>query len=311
MQGAPARAASAGTSAGAAEWMALHGVGGAVERATAAVLAARPVCPLSGLADALCGDAPAGPHADFIEPAEVYLSRHAVSHRVAAALAELTARRPESPLRALADGLRRRRHFGGLGRSQGRAADGSQPCSSDPGGPCSACPSASSGGPRLIGQCHVWLTCLNHMIDQQVSTPIVSAKGFKVGHLSVDIVPLDANGKEGPWDDCEEQDPFVEDPEELLGRSNCFIVRIRSGRFDESRWPRCRCRYRVSEHSDWPDWFSSEEVPVAADGTFNVGCDHTHCILWDRDLLRIFERTPAVFQVLGPAETGGEAAGPS
>ena len=45
-------------------------------------------------------------------------------------------------------------------------------------------------------------------------------------------VPCDSNHKEGPWEDNEENDPFVDDPNDLLDEEIAFKVKISNIVFD-------------------------------------------------------------------------------
>lgn len=82
-------------------------------------------------------------------------------------------------------------------------------------------------GYQLIGEADVWLQSLGNMIDLDAEPVVLSPSGAQEAKLTVQIVPLDVNGNEGPWeDDNEALDPFVDSPDELKGKVIQFAVKV-------------------------------------------------------------------------------------
>eukprot|EP01002_Notosolenus_urceolatus_P002286 NODE_16037_length_316_cov_3.408240_g14871_i0.p2 GENE.NODE_16037_length_316_cov_3.408240_g14871_i0~~NODE_16037_length_316_cov_3.408240_g14871_i0.p2 ORF type:complete len:95 (-),score=18.94 NODE_16037_length_316_cov_3.408240_g14871_i0:32-289(-) len=65
----------------------------------------------------------------------------------------------------------------------------------------------------------------------------------RIGDIYVDLLPCDKNGTEGPWDDDDPVDPFVDDPNELLNTSIVFSVCIQRLEFDFAQREGSRCKY--------------------------------------------------------------------
>ncbi|XP_076455652.1 kinesin-like protein KIF28 isoform X2 [Babylonia areolata] len=77
-----------------------------------------------------------------------------------------------------------------------------------------------------IGSVKVWIKSLAFMIEMKEQLEVTNFSGQAVGLLNVEIVPSDEKGKEYTDDD----DKFVDDPEELLGKNVSFVVKIVSAR---------------------------------------------------------------------------------
>ena len=58
----------------------------------------------------------------------------------------------------------------------------------------------------------MWLQSLANMIEHEADASILAVTGQNEGRIKVSIMPCDQHGKEGPWDDDEDNDPFVDDP---------------------------------------------------------------------------------------------------
>ncbi|KAJ8041556.1 Kinesin-like protein KIF28P [Holothuria leucospilota] len=85
----------------------------------------------------------------------------------------------------------------------------------------------------LIGTANVFLQSLGFALDFDDKITITDFKGNEEGHLYVNITPCTQQGK--PLAD---EDSFVEDPAELLGKPFHFKVTIRSGEIHKSRFSR-------------------------------------------------------------------------
>jgi kinesin family protein 1 len=96
---------------------------------------------------------------------------------------------------------------------------------------------------QLVGEADVWLQPLCNMIDIDLAPPLLNVGGGKEGDLSIQVVPLDKNNDEGPWDD-DDLDPFVEDADELKGTDIRFAVKVSQLRFDVDLSQGGRPKYR-------------------------------------------------------------------
>jgi len=124
---------------------------------------------------------------------------------------------------------------------------------------------------QLVGECDVWLRSLANMIEHHADPCILAPSGKVEGRTQVSIVPCDSNHKEGPWEDNEENDPFVDDPNDLLDEEIAFKVKISNIVFDMGQ-ERAHCkfhhtfvRYRIDptdrdgENSEWNETEKCEE----------------------------------------------------
>jgi DNA repair exonuclease SbcCD ATPase subunit len=69
---------------------------------------------------------------------------------------------------------------------------------------------------QQIGTAMVYLSSLAHLIETELSTPILDYKGKQEGELMVDIRPTNMN----------EDDDFVEDARELIGNKLTFAIKL-------------------------------------------------------------------------------------
>ena len=77
--------------------------------------------------------------------------------------------------------------------------------------------------PMIIGQGQYLLQSLANMIDNPIQIPLIGSNYQNHGNLHVNILPTDANGVF----DEENEDLFIEEPEELLERGRLdFAVEI-------------------------------------------------------------------------------------
>lgn len=78
----------------------------------------------------------------------------------------------------------------------------------------------------LIGYVHVYLQSLGYMIELDEMLTITDYKGYERGLLRVLAIPCHPDGAELD----EDEDAFVEDPSELMGKSTSFRLKILSAR---------------------------------------------------------------------------------
>jgi hypothetical protein len=73
--------------------------------------------------------------------------------------------------------------------------------------------------PTLLGYCFYKLEPLAFLMRNQFTCSIISTKGYCVGNLTVDIIPLDEDGNEF--------EEMPDDPNELIGQPLNFKVYIK------------------------------------------------------------------------------------
>eukprot|EP01006_Ploeotia_vitrea_P048702 TRINITY_DN67264_c0_g1_i1.p1 TRINITY_DN67264_c0_g1~~TRINITY_DN67264_c0_g1_i1.p1 ORF type:complete len:940 (-),score=144.81 TRINITY_DN67264_c0_g1_i1:171-2990(-) len=123
--------------------------------------------------------------------------------------------------------------------------------------------------PQLIGEADVWLNALANMVEFSAQTSVLSHFGQVEGKMSVELQPCDSNGNTGPWDDDDDDlDPFVDDPQELLGETITFEVWIHGVQLDVSGGGVCKyektfVRYKFDINDDEEVWSQTKEDPMA------------------------------------------------
>lgn len=100
----------------------------------------------------------------------------------------------------------------------------------------------AAAGDILIGSVRVYLQSLCYMIEFEEKLAITDYKGNEVGHLEVAVFPCNADGTMmGDEDD----DPFVEDPSELVGASMNFLLKIKEAVGLPSKFSKnMHCKYK-------------------------------------------------------------------
>ncbi|OAF69255.1 hypothetical protein A3Q56_02996 [Intoshia linei] len=97
----------------------------------------------------------------------------------------------------------------------------------------------------VIGTANMFLQSLVHNLDMYDELTITDYKAQEEGILKVHLIPCTASGKE--LDD----NAFVSEPEELLGRTVHFKVKILSGRIKKARFSRGVCaKFRVYKEEE-------------------------------------------------------------
>ena len=122
----------------------------------------------------------------------------------------------------------------------------------------------------------MFLKALAYMVDCRADPLVLGSSGNDVGRVHVSILPLNQNGEEGPWLDSLEDDPFVENPWDLLDSEIAFKVRVTDVVFDAGSEACCRYYHtyvRYCVNSDDPDseWHETE---LCEDCTFNPRFKH-------------------------------------
>eukprot|EP01012_Entosiphon_sulcatum_P049946 TRINITY_DN68692_c0_g1_i1.p1 TRINITY_DN68692_c0_g1~~TRINITY_DN68692_c0_g1_i1.p1 ORF type:complete len:899 (+),score=165.89 TRINITY_DN68692_c0_g1_i1:50-2746(+) len=157
--------------------------------------------------------------------------------------------------------------------------------------------------PQLVGEADVWLQSLANMMDFRCSAPVLSVIGKAEGRVNVSLIPCDSKGREGPWDEDDPNDPFVDDPSELLGRSVTFCVHIDDIVFDSHGMSTCRynhtwLRYKINPQDPEEEWHCTTAVPNA---TFNPKFNHKsfHVYQVDQHVLNMFSKGRMLVQAWG------------
>lgn len=141
-----------------------------------------------------------------------------------------------------------------------------------------------------------------------MESAILSPFGQTEGKLSCRISPCDRNGGTGPWDEKdgnEDLDPFVDSPEELLGREVSFVISIPHLVLNVNveggqgcRYEKVYVRYKINHEDEDEEWTTTEpDNSSTFNPKFNFRQKHT--IKVDKDTLRRLEKGRMVFQVWG------------
>ncbi|KAK2143188.1 hypothetical protein LSH36_870g00010 [Paralvinella palmiformis] len=112
-----------------------------------------------------------------------------------------------------------------------------------------------------IGSVKVWLQSLAYMIELKEQLEITDFKGEEVGLLNVECVPCDKKGKEF----TEKDDVWLENPQDIEGKSLHFVVKIVSARGLPNRYTDVYAKYvvfmddeytstKVIKDTSNPDW---------------------------------------------------------
>ena len=159
--------------------------------------------------------------------------------------------------------------------------------------------------PQLIGETDVYLEALGNMIEHEADSSLLAPIGEPEGRIQLDICPLDANGNGGPWGDDDENDPFVESPEELLGKQISFVVRIKKIIFDVDLKDFSNCkhenvwvRYKLGLPGEEDGWVETEPIKEAS-FTPEINFKKTHTVQVDQDFLDSLKTRRVIFQVWG------------
>lgn len=169
---------------------------------------------------------------------------------------------------------------------------------------------------QRIGEADAWLAPLANMLEMEADTALLSPFGNVEGKLRLKIQPCDRNGRPGPFKDDDEMDPFVDNPEELLGReiqfqiniSQCVLnVDVEGGQ--GCRYEKCYVRYKLDMADDDEAW---TETPADPSSTFNpkFNFTKTHALKVDKEVLAKLQKGRMTFQVWGTVCDSGKRAAP-
>jgi len=162
---------------------------------------------------------------------------------------------------------------------------------------------------NLIGEADVWLASLANMMEFECDAPIISVVSKTEGRINVSLLPCDRNGGVGPWEDDDPLDPFVEEPEELLGKTIKFRIRIPDVIFNTSldkgstscRFCNTWCRFKWNVADPAEKW---TETPVFKESTFNpkYGFERDLTLAVTEEVLERLKSGRLVIQVWGILE---------
>eukprot|EP00667_Euglena_gracilis_P002387 EG_transcript_2387 len=161
---------------------------------------------------------------------------------------------------------------------------------------------------HLIGEADIWLQSLANMMEFDCDAPVISVISKTEGRINVSLLPCDRNGGTGPWEDDDPLDPFVEEPEELLGTTVRFKVQITDVIFSTSmdkggacQFSNTWCRYKWNVADFEEKW---TETPVCKESTFNpkFGFQKEHKLKVDQEVLERLKGGRIIIQVWGTVE---------
>ncbi|XP_070565342.1 kinesin-like protein KIF28P isoform X2 [Ptychodera flava] len=143
----------------------------------------------------------------------------------------------------------------------------------------------------LIGYVHVYLQSLAYMIELEETLAITDYKGLEKGHLRVEALPCKKNGKEF----SEDEDAFVEEPTEMLGKPMFFKVKIPSARGLPPQFKKSFCRYK---------FYLDKKMQQTKEIVGTTNPDFYHEQLFNsnpvtRQFLEYIENQPLVIEVWG------------
>eukprot|EP00668_Euglena_longa_P014107 GGOE01018079.1.p1 GENE.GGOE01018079.1~~GGOE01018079.1.p1 ORF type:complete len:918 (-),score=221.74 GGOE01018079.1:271-2829(-) len=163
----------------------------------------------------------------------------------------------------------------------------------------------------LIGEADIWLQSLANMMEFDSDAPVISVISKTEGRINVSLLPCDRNGGTGPWEDDDPLDPFVEEPEELLGTTIRFRLQITDVIFNMEKGSACQfsntwCRYKWNVADFEESW---TETPVCKESTFNpkFGFQKEHKLKVDQEALERLKAGRIIIQVWGTVEDNPQA----
>ncbi|KAK3605709.1 hypothetical protein CHS0354_013504 [Potamilus streckersoni] len=145
----------------------------------------------------------------------------------------------------------------------------------------------------LIGTANVFLQSLSFALDFDDTILVSDYKGNEEGTLKVDVTPCHQNGK------ALEEEYFVEDPKDLMGKPYHFKVDVKSAEISKSRYSKgIKVRYRVFDEKDYT------ETPLIK-GTLQPVFKHSRIVTFSKikkEHLEFFESGCITFLVYGMQE---------
>ncbi|XP_041372207.1 kinesin-like protein KIF28P [Gigantopelta aegis] len=92
-----------------------------------------------------------------------------------------------------------------------------------------------------IGSVKFWLQSLAYLIESKEQLEVTDFKGQEVGLLNVECIPCNEKGKEY----SENDDVFVDDPKELVGKQVCFNMKVLNARGLPNKFTDIYAKYLV------------------------------------------------------------------
>lgn len=157
---------------------------------------------------------------------------------------------------------------------------------------------------QLIGESEVYLASLGNMLENPVGVSVLSITGVQEGRLNVNIEPLGKDGSEGP-DFDDENDPFVDNPDEIKDTEIQFMIKVENLVFDvdlksggQPRFKDVFVRYKFNSR-DLDEKFT--ETKHDTSGGINLRFDHKskHKVFVDAATLNHIMKGKMTFQVWG------------
>ncbi|KAK0041455.1 kinesin-like protein KIF28P [Biomphalaria pfeifferi] len=145
----------------------------------------------------------------------------------------------------------------------------------------------------LIGTANVFLQSLSYALEFDDELPITDHQGHEEGKLKVTIIPCTQNGQ------SLDENSFVEDPTELLGKHFCFKIIIKAAEVYKSRYNLgIKVKYKL-----WGDKEFTETQMMK--GTLTPQFNHSRIVSIDNlksEHLEFFENHSITFLIYGKQE---------
>ena len=169
---------------------------------------------------------------------------------------------------------------------------------------------------QLVGEADVWLQSLGNMLESETDAPVMDPCASSQGRLHVSVNPLDAEGREGPWDDParESLDPFVDSAQELLGKDIAWNVAVQKMVFaDETCKTAEGCkyhdiwvRYKINAKDYTEPWTATKHSQGGAAMEASLDTTTKHSANVTKAMLLLLERGYIRFQVWGKLASAGK-----
>ncbi|XP_062578631.1 kinesin-like protein KIF28P isoform X1 [Saccostrea cucullata] len=97
-----------------------------------------------------------------------------------------------------------------------------------------------------IGSVKIWLQSTSYMISMKEQLDVIDYRGYEVGKVNIELVPCDKSGKE-----ISEDEVFVEDPSELIGKDVFFKLKLENAMGLPSKFTDLYAKY-IFNHEQKP-----------------------------------------------------------
>eukprot|EP00998_Keelungia_sp_KM082_P007574 NODE_376_length_2023_cov_62.188291_g369_i0.p1 GENE.NODE_376_length_2023_cov_62.188291_g369_i0~~NODE_376_length_2023_cov_62.188291_g369_i0.p1 ORF type:complete len:567 (-),score=123.56 NODE_376_length_2023_cov_62.188291_g369_i0:248-1948(-) len=155
---------------------------------------------------------------------------------------------------------------------------------------------------QLIGVATAWLKSLGNMMESSVTSAVLSSAGSREGEMVISICPCDKNGGEGPWDDDDDLDPFVDGPDELVGQEILFRVRIPSVKVHSpdgtNPYDNVYVRYKIQQDNENEIWSRSDKHNSPGAQVQLDFCEE-HAIVVDASFVKHLSEGRILFELWG------------